>query len=80
MTTYNFPIQFKTEVRDTHGGDASYGAAFVRMASGAWALIGHTRNCRTYPRAVRARSAAEAICRTYARKHFPLHTFTSTAL
>ena len=67
---------FKTEIRDTHDGKASFGAAFVRANSGAWLLIGHTKNYQTYPRSVRARSAAEAICRAYARKHFPLCTLT----
>jgi hypothetical protein len=70
-------VHFKTEVRDTSDGRSSYGAAFVQANNGAWLLIGHTRNYATYPRAVRARSAAEAICRAYARKHFPLCTFTN---
>lgn len=71
---------FKTEVRDTHNGKASYGAAFVRSDSGQWLLIGHTKNYAEYPRAVRARTAAENICRTYARKHFPLCAFVAAAV
>jgi hypothetical protein len=73
MTT----VFFKTEVRDTHAGKSSYGAAFIQASNNSWLLIGHTRNYATYPRAVRARCAAEAICRKYAREHFPLCTFTS---
>jgi hypothetical protein len=73
-------VRFKTEVRDTHNGESSYGAAFVQANNGTWLLIGHTRNYATYPRAVRARSAAVAICRAYARKHFPLCTFTKESI
>lgn len=42
-------MQYKTEVRDTKDGKASYGAAFVQMQNGEWFLIGHTRNYATYP-------------------------------
>lgn len=59
-------LRYKTEVRDTHDGKASYGAAFVQMNNGAWSLIGHTKDYRTYPRAVRARAAADALCRQHA--------------
>ena len=72
--------QFKTEVRDTNDGKASYGAAFVQANNGSWLLIGHTKNYATYPRAVRARTAAESICRAYAKQHFPLCTSTPTAV
>lgn len=68
-------VQFKTELTDMRDGRATYGSAFVRDARGAWRWIGQTRSYRTYPRAVRARDAAVHICRTYARKHFPLHAF-----
>jgi hypothetical protein len=69
-------IEFKTEVRDCSDGKTSYGAAFIQSAAGGWLIIGYTNNYRTYPRAVRARDAATRICRKYARKHFPLSTFT----
>lgn len=68
---------YKTEIRDTKDGNASYGAAFVQMQNGAWFLIGHTRNYETYPRMVRARAAAESIARAHARKYAPLSTFTA---
>lgn len=70
---------FKTELRDTKNGTATYGAAFVRTDSGAWLLIGETKNYQTYPRAVRARTAATAICRAYAKRIDPLGTFTAIA-
>jgi len=75
-----YNVCFKTEVRDTCNGKVSYGAAFVQANNGTWLLIGHSRNYATYPRAVRARSAAESICRAYARKHFPLCTFTKDSI
>lgn len=70
-------MQYKTEVRDTKDGKASYGAAFVQMNNGSWFLIGHTKNYKTYPRMVRARTAAEGIARAHGRKHSPLSTFTA---
>jgi hypothetical protein len=71
-------MKYKTEVRDNRDGTASYGAAFVLASDGkTWLLIGHSRNYATYPRTVRARAAAESLCRQHARKHFPLCTFTS---
>lgn len=54
-------MRYKTELRDTHDGKATYGAAFVQANSGAWLLIGHTNNYSTYPRSVRARTAAKNI-------------------
>jgi hypothetical protein len=73
-------LKYKTEVRDNVDGTASYGAAFVLSNNGvSWLLIGHTKNYRTYPRMVRARSAAEHLCRTHQKKHFPLTTFTHVA-
>lgn len=64
-------MQYKTELRDTCEGNATYGAAFMLARDGVtWLLIGHTRNYRTYPRLVRARVAAETICRRYHAQHF----------
>jgi len=60
-------MNYKTELRDTHDGKATYGAAFVQFSNGSWSLIGHTKDYRTYPRAVRARTAAKNLCLKHAR-------------
>lgn len=62
---------YKTELRDTRDGKATYGAAFVQMRNGGWALIGHTRNYATYSRMVRA--AANNLCKRHSRRMFEMH-------
>jgi hypothetical protein len=70
-------LKYKTSLRGNRDGSATYGAAFVLSDNGiTWLLIGHTKNYRTYPQLVRARSAAEHMCRVHQRKHFPLSTLT----
>ena len=65
-------MNYKTELRGTRNGKRTYGAAFVLACDGQkWLLIGHTHNFKTYPQLVRARAAAEGICRRYHKAHFP---------
>lgn len=64
-------MNYKTELRDTVDGRATYGVAFVMARDGAtWLLIGYSRNMWTYPRRLRARTAAENIARKYHRKYY----------
>jgi hypothetical protein len=63
-------MNYKTEVYDTFDGGASFGCAFVQDATnGRWLEIGRTCNFRTHPCAVRARKAADNLCKRHAKAH-----------
>ena len=72
-------MNFRTTVFDNYDGTASHGVVEVQdPRTGAWRRCDQTREYRTYPRMVRARTAAESLARQWARKLNPgmIATFT----
>jgi hypothetical protein len=57
-------MKYRTEIVATASGDGYVGIA-ARFDGKAWRAIGESKAYRTYPAAVRARTAAESLCRRH---------------
>ena len=57
--------EYITRTFNTMDGTATYGIAYVRLENGSCTEIGRTNDYRDYPRAVRARTAADNIVKAH---------------
>ncbi|RWI46835.1 MAG: hypothetical protein EOQ93_29345 [Mesorhizobium sp.] len=55
---------YKTELVATRDGKGQIGMA-MWLDGNVWRVVGETRTYRTYPAAVRARTAADGLCRAH---------------
>lgn len=58
-------MRYQTQIVDNSTGTASIGVAMVQRPDGRWQEIGRTNAYKEYPRAVRARAAADNLCREH---------------
>ena len=58
-------MQVNTETFDNQDGTATAGVASIRRFDGTWREIGRTNFYREYPRMVRARTAADNLCKAF---------------
>lgn len=62
--SYCEPLKYRTYVVGTKDGKGSIGQA-MRLDGNVWKVVGETKTYWTYPAAVRARSAAQALVRQH---------------
>lgn len=57
-------MQYKTELVATRDGTGISGLS-MWLDGNVWRVVGETKTYRTYPASVRARTAAQALCRNH---------------
>ena len=57
-------MQYKTELVATSDGNGHIGLA-MWLDGNVWRVVGETKTYRTYPAPVRARTAADSLCKAH---------------